>query len=206
MERRSRTAQRGRRCGLSLNPSGTRTFSALHSTNTARGSRNEHSSPQNHQMPGSRSNGLNELRQFYENKKQCSRQLQCEVPCSIGNIVNSSLFINSSLSSLSSTSYAVCKGGPQGRGVWLQGRAGHGGRCSTGGQGTFWSSCHILHYHVVLRPKGTSHNNIFRVQRLGLVERICVTTTQRSRSTLAPGTVPVQCAGRVVPSIAQRKI
>ncbi len=28
-----------------------------------------------------------------------------------------------------------------------------------GGQGTFWSSCHILHYHMVLRPEGTSHNN-----------------------------------------------
>ncbi len=39
------------------------------------------------------------------NKKQCSRQLQCKVPCGVGN-VNSALFINSSLSSLSSTSHA----------------------------------------------------------------------------------------------------
>ncbi len=30
---------------------------------------------------------------------------QCEVPCSVGNVVNSSLFINSSLSS---TSHAAC--------------------------------------------------------------------------------------------------
>ncbi len=44
------------------------------------------------------------------NKKQCSRQLQCKVPCA-GNVINSSLFINSSLSSLSSTSHAVCRGG-----------------------------------------------------------------------------------------------
>ncbi len=26
------------------------------------------------------------------------------------------------------------------------------------GQGTFHPPCHILHYHMVLRPKGTSHN------------------------------------------------
>ncbi len=45
------------------------------------------------------------------NEKQCSRQLQCEVPCGVSNVVNSSLFINSSLSSLSSTSHAICKGG-----------------------------------------------------------------------------------------------
>ncbi len=45
------------------------------------------------------------------NKKQCSRQLQCEVPCSVGSVMNSSLFINSSLSSLSSTSHAVLVGG-----------------------------------------------------------------------------------------------
>ncbi len=40
------------------------------------------------------------------------------------------------------------KGGPQGdRGI-PQGE----------GQGISWSSCHILHYYMVLRPKGTSHN------------------------------------------------
>ncbi len=63
-------------------------------------------------------------------------QLQCEVPCGVGNVINSSLFINSSLSSLSSTSHAVYggshlwqgisasiggEGGPTGEGV-------HGGR------------------------------------------------------------------------------
>ncbi len=58
-----------------------------------------------------------------------------QVPCSVGNVVNSSLFINSSLSSLSSTSHAVWggpQGGPQGvsghRGVWLGGGGFHGGR------------------------------------------------------------------------------
>ncbi len=44
------------------------------------------------------------------------------------------------------------KGGPVGEG----GLAGGRGR----GQGTFQSSCHILHYHVVLRPEGTSQTNV----------------------------------------------
>ena len=65
----------------------------------------------------------------FHNKKQCSRQLQCEVPCGIGNVINSSLFINSSLSSLSSTSHAV-----HGWGSHLQWGEGGGGR---GGRGHF---------------------------------------------------------------------
>ncbi len=85
------------------------------------------------------------------NKKQCSRQLLCEVPCGVGNVVNSSLFINSSLSSLSSTSHAVHGGGPaSGRGVLLL--AGRGGQ---GGQGVGDISVqlpYILHYHMVLHP------------------------------------------------------
>ncbi len=59
------------------------------------------------------------------NKKQCSRLLQCEVPCGVGNVMNSSLFINSSSSSLSSTSHVIHRGVQQegggsgrGRGVW----------------------------------------------------------------------------------------
>ncbi len=44
----------------------------------------------------------------------------------------------------------------------LQGESGQGALAGGGGfhrgQGTFWSSCHVLHYHMVLRPKGTSHN------------------------------------------------
>ncbi len=39
----------------------------------------------------------------------------------------------------------------RGRGRWGWGR----GR----GQGTFHPPCHIVHYHMVLYPKGTSHNN-----------------------------------------------
>ncbi len=37
---------------------------------------------------------------------------------------------------------------------------GAGGGMSGGGrgQGTFYPPCHILHYHMVLRPEGTSHN------------------------------------------------
>ncbi len=30
------------------------------------------------------------------------------------------------------------------------------------GQGTFYPPCHILHYHIVLRPEGTSHNYLQR--------------------------------------------
>ncbi len=94
------------------------------------------------------------------NKKQCSRQLQCQVPCGVRDVVNSSLFTNSSLSSLSSTSHAIFGGG----GVQLQGGSGgaRGLGEGGGGQGTFPSSCHILHYHKVLRPKGTSHKKVLR--------------------------------------------
>ncbi len=35
--------------------------------------------------------------QNLQNKEQCSRQLQCEVPCGVGYVINSSLFINSSI-------------------------------------------------------------------------------------------------------------
>ncbi len=66
-----------------------------------------------------------------QNKKQCSRQLQCEVPCSVGNVVNSSLFINSSLPSLPSTSHAACYlwegGGVWPRGIWIGGSGWVGG-------------------------------------------------------------------------------
>ena len=33
------------------------------------------------------------------------------------------------------------------------------------GQGTNQSSCHILHYHMVLRPEGTSHNETHQESR-----------------------------------------
>ncbi len=70
------------------------------------------------------------------NKKQCSRQLQCEVPG--GNVVNSSLFINSSLSSLSFTSHAIHGGvlPPAEGSCFRQG----GGSCLRWGR--FQSSCH----------------------------------------------------------------
>ncbi len=66
------------------------------------------------------------------NKKQCSRQLQCEVPCSVGNVVNSSLF-NSSWSSLSSTSHADFAGGVWPGGVWPWGGLAAGGVWPRGG-------------------------------------------------------------------------
>ncbi len=50
-------------------------------------------------------------------------------------------------------------------GVWPQGVSGRGrglgrgkGVEGGGGMGHFIHLCHILHYHMVLRPKGTSHN------------------------------------------------
>ncbi len=55
------------------------------------------------------------------------------------------------------------------RGGLVRGGSGWGGSgqgglargvCMGGGQGTFQSSCHILHCHMVLRPKGTSHNHV----------------------------------------------
>ncbi len=50
-------------------------------------------------------------------------------------------------------------GGSGHRGLVGEGGSGWKGVQGGGGQGTFCSSCHILHYHIVLRPKGTSHNN-----------------------------------------------
>ncbi len=110
-----------------------------------------------------------------QNKKQCSRQVQCEVPCSVGNVINSSLFINSSLSSLSSTSHVVFLSSTGG------GSGCRGGSACGGGQGTFWSSCHILHCHMVLRPKGTSYNKawtrapepVLQQRCLGRCDPIC---------------------------------
>ncbi len=39
---------------------------------------------------------------------------------------------------------------------WERGRGVQQGRGR--GQGTFHPPCHVLHYHMVLRPEGTSHN------------------------------------------------
>ncbi len=83
------------------------------------------------------------------NKKQC-----------LGNVVDSSL------SSLSFTSHAVHGGGgSRGRGVWgwgVQAGAGAGAGGLRGeGAGDISSNLpYILHYHMVLRPKGTSHNDL----------------------------------------------
>ncbi len=89
------------------------------------------------------------------NKKQCSRQLQCEVPCR--NITNSSL------SSLFS------EGGPGagGSGSSVSGGGGGEGRGLRGrGRGHF---IHLAIYctttSMVLRPEGTSHNKISRETR-----------------------------------------
>ncbi len=49
-------------------------------------------------------------------------------------------------------------GSTSSRGVLL----GKGGSYRGRGQGTFQSSCHILHYHMVLRSEGTSHNKVPR--------------------------------------------
>ncbi len=50
--------------------------------------------------------------------------------------------------------------GGSGRGTGGEGVGGWGrGLGRRGGQGTFHPPCHILHCHIVFRPKGTSHNN-----------------------------------------------
>ncbi len=76
-----------------------------------------------------------------------SAQGNCSAKSLAGNIADYSL------SSLSST-------GGWGVGGGVQGQGGLGVGVVRGrGQGTFHPSCHILHYHMVLRPKGTSHND-----------------------------------------------
>ncbi len=35
-----------------------------------------------------------------------------------------------------------------------------------GGQGTIHPPCQVLHYHMVLCPKGTSHNDLGYITRL----------------------------------------
>ncbi len=63
-------------------------------------------------------------------------------PLPAGNVVDSSL------SSLSSPL----------RGGLAEGGGGGGGGFGERGQGIFHPTWHILHYHMVLRPEGTSHN------------------------------------------------
>ncbi len=65
-------------------------------------------------------------------------------------------------------------GGSSHGGVWMQGGSsgeggwGRGGGLGGRGQGTFHPPCHILHHHMVLRPKGTLHNKHKSVQ-----EHVC---------------------------------
>ncbi len=99
-----------------------------------------------------------------------SAQGNCSAKSLAGHVVDSSL------SSLSSTSHvgrlqggggstrgeggpAGGSGGGGGGGWGGEGVGGGGGGLGRGrGQGTFYPPCHILHYHMVLRPKGTSHD------------------------------------------------
>ncbi len=93
-----------------------------------------------------------------------SAQGNCSAKSLAGNVVNSFS------SSLSSTSHAVRGGGSsQGGSSHGEVQAGEGGlgrgrgRGVEGGWGqggTFHPPCHILHYHMVLWPKGTSHNDL----------------------------------------------
>ncbi len=65
--------------------------------------------------------------------------------------------------------YAVHRGGVC---LWWGGLAGGGGSgWREGVQGTFQSSCHILYYHMVLCPKGTSHNKV----------SLCIATVQETQ-------------------------
>ena len=74
-------------------------------------------------------------------------------PLPAGNVVDSSL----SLSSSRAGGALVGGGGSSGGGGWGGAEGGGGGG---GGQGTCHPTCHKLYYHLVLRPKRTSHNYI----------------------------------------------
>ncbi len=85
--------------------------------------------------------------------------------------------------------YAVHQGGVPPWGVHLQqggvarGRGSSRGRgLGAGGQGTFQSSCHKLQYHMVLRPKGTSHSNTrsvhHKVEPGHVVNGICISPVE----------------------------
>ncbi len=91
----------------------------------------------------------------HRDKTRSSAQGNCSAKSLAGNVINSSLFINSALSSLLvfhqsccmlSTGGSAVGGPPPAGGVW----PGRGGSGRGRGQGTFQSSCHILHYHTVL--------------------------------------------------------
>ncbi len=79
------------------------------------------------------------------NKKQCSMQLQCEVPCRLCRRFRLVLLVFCQEGSRG-------RGGSGGRGFGV----GWGGGLGWRGQGIFQLPCHILHYHMV--PEGTSHN------------------------------------------------
>ncbi len=130
------------------------------------------------------------------NKKQCSRQLQCKVPCGVGNIVNASLFINSSLSSLFSTSHtAYC---PWGRGYFSPAAI----YCTVTwcfapkGLRTTMSQTLMSEskYHNTLRSVLQSHNPIVRCAL------ILTTETQTARN------APNQAATVVEPGVRLAKV
>ncbi len=98
--------------------------------------------------------------QHLVNKKQCSRQLQCEVPCGVGNVVDSSLSSLSSPQGGSSGGGGPAGGGGRGHFIHLAiyctttwGFALKGLRTSQCGQ---WHShlCHKRHHpRIRIRPK-----------------------------------------------------
>ncbi len=84
-----------------------------------------------------------------------SAQCNCSAKSLAASVMSSILPCSSILLVLLVLHQSCCPRGVHG-GVWLGGVWPRG--VPQGGQGTFWSSCHTLHYHMVLRPKGTSHN------------------------------------------------
>ncbi len=91
-----------------------------------------------------------------------SAQGNCSAKSLAGNV------IDSSLSSLSSAGWGPAAGG-----------SGQGGG---GGQGTFHPPCHILHYHMVLRPKGTSHNK----DAMPICENVLISVVFQARRSRLP--------------------
>ncbi len=122
-----------------------------------------------------------------QNRATCQTRSSAQGNCNAKSLVGS--VANSSLPSLSSV-------GVGGSGGWGFGGRGLGrGKGVEGeGQGTFHPPCHILHYHMVLRPEGTSYNKLITWERLG----------SGQKHALAPGVRAATCKTAVCAVPASR--
>ncbi len=102
------------------------------------------------------STGLYAVGEMFSAKKtRSSAQGNCSAKSLAGNAVMSSI--------LPCPPCLQPRGSRWGEGEGVVGGGGGGGRGEVGGGGWGWGTfhppCHVLHHHIMLRPKGTSHNN-----------------------------------------------